>query len=262
MALLENVFANSRRSLVLRVVFSPHLLLFARICPRQPWEGEASADATAFFAFLSSREQEKRKKKGKKEKKQRLSISSSGKLRNRCPITHYGRLISPEARSRDTRIISVFGSRSLRLRNGCPREFWCISEFATARGDSFRIRARMKRSKMRPAAGEEEEEKNWSVLFKLIGRLAALDKETPMESSSTNRSGTLSRSSLLNEFPSKLTCRLLSRSQLPRTAVVCRSLHTHTHAHSCDSFEFPGHGLAAWHPCETFWVTYALHLPQ
>lgn len=53
---------------------------------------------------------------------------------------------------------------------------------------------------------------------------AAIEK-----SSSINRNGTLSRSSLLNEFPSKLTYRLLLHFQLPRIVIVCYCTHRHTH---------------------------------
>lgn len=62
------------------------------------------------------------------------------------------------------------------------------------------------------------------VRLRSIQMKAAIEK-----SSSINRNGTLSRSSLLNEFPSKLTYRLLLHFQLAR--IVIAVIYTHIYIH-------------------------------
>lgn len=59
--LLENVFANSRRSLARRIVFSCRRLLFAH--PRQPWQGEAFRHSSSLYLVAKTRKLNKKKKK-------------------------------------------------------------------------------------------------------------------------------------------------------------------------------------------------------
>lgn len=82
-----------------------------------------------------------------------------------------------------------------------------------------------KRSKM-----FDGEKKILYFIYRLLDRrvrLRSIQMKAAIEkSSSINRNGTLSRSSLLNEFPSKLTYRLLLHFQLAR---IVTAVHTHTH---------------------------------
>lgn len=83
-----------------------------------------------------------------------------------------------------------------------------------------------KRSKM-----FDGEKKILYFIYRLLDRrvrLRSIQMKAAIEkSSSINRNGTLSRSSLLNEFPSKLTYRLLLHFQLAR---IVTAVHTHIYA--------------------------------